>query len=289
MRSCSSGGARRGRSAVVLREHVQAFERELRAVGKLTLDETPDGRQSLFPIHNLQLVGSVSLVENIVEASECVTRVLHQLRRRAHGPHVLALVRRTQVHLIPVDLIDHGRHTLDPPFGSEATRDRPSRRKLRRPTHPPASDSRRGSARMPWTFSHRGASASAVRVFASASSSSQSLSCVHDGGWGEEGTISREDATTAQSSRLSAAGKRPARRLGKRARGGVVGGFRRGSGVADAAWNGAWTIGAGSGDRRAGRRRAARSAGTFTRARRRRAEVGAARISRGKPRDPRGR
>ena len=97
------------RLAVVLREHVQAFERELRAVGKLTLDETPDGRQSLFPIHDFQPAGA-NLVEEHRRDGNAQHQRLHQLRRRAHGPHVLALVRRTQVHLIPVDLIDHGRH-----------------------------------------------------------------------------------------------------------------------------------------------------------------------------------
>ena len=89
---------------------------------------------------------------------------------------------------------------------------------------------------------------------------------------GRGGDETREGGNEEES-RTSAAGKRAARRLGKRARGGVVGGIPTRVG--------GWRTRCGTARGRSGRvpgiagrvrRRAARSTGTFTRARRRQAE-----------------
>mmetsp|Transcript_6512 Transcript_6512/g.29389 ORF Transcript_6512/g.29389 Transcript_6512/m.29389 type:complete len:239 (+) Transcript_6512:611-1327(+) len=92
---------------VVFVEHVESLELERRAVGKRAFGEAPDGRQSLLPVDHFE-ASAVDLVEKHRRDRDVQHERLHQLRRRLHRPHVLALVARPQVYFAAVDLVDDG-------------------------------------------------------------------------------------------------------------------------------------------------------------------------------------
>ena len=173
---------------VVLGEDVEALEFERRPVGEGAGDEGPHAREPLLPVHHLQRAVS-NLVEKHRRDRDVQHEGLEQLGRRPNRPDVLALVRRPQVDLAAVDLVDDGGdgeiRLLNLRSAAPASEASPKSDSARASdslqSNPSAgSGSRFKSGRPEWTFSQRGASESAVSVAASASvssSSHRSLSC----------------------------------------------------------------------------------------------------------------